>query len=646
MFEESTTTNFARDRGRSREPMREHVEVTPLDAAIERTQGWCRAWWSRIHHGTQPWLVAIPDIGPTCEVLLADALFHDLRADEREGMLAWIRSQQHEDGSWHDAADEPDLSLTCLGWWARVQHGEDPGDESLEKALRFVHELGGARRASLTVRLWLAMAGVVPWDWVPAVPAELYLLPEFTPLSPARLSPWARQMVTAFHTLAEGPARIHLVDAGDLLLYGREGDPVPPRLTKPGLAGDLLQAFDRTIKLARQLPRGAVYRRSLARALRWIDATQQAHGGWFSVRPTLYSLLALRTSGSLSDDPRIRRGLDYLRRSRGVVEVEGRRMLAQGLTTRPVAKVARLGMVAGPAPGQAVEGVRERLLAAEIARPGPWQFRANAPTGGWPSEFEAESHLDMRTTCAVTEALRESRTAASRASLRRAAEVMLAMQEPDGSFAWFERGEADVPLSHLPWRDADQLNLGTTRDASRLTLCAMVLRELAALGWRREDDRIARGIAFIERELAEHGHAWTVSSLAEVVRMSASQCSPDHPLRRDAEQLLRSRQWEDGSFGDEVSTARALLALLATASGGRGSAPERPCVQCRRAARFLVARVGLLARESSSEIPIVPNVEQPGFGLSPRLRDPSAGVRDIHVALLAFRERGGQLDPS
>ncbi|MFV8748954.1 prenyltransferase/squalene oxidase repeat-containing protein [Nannocystaceae bacterium ST9] len=617
--------------------------LDPLALAIDRTQGWCRTWWSRIHHATSPWLVAIPDIGPSCEVLLADALFHDLRADEREGMLAWIRSQQHEDGSWHDAEDRPDLSLTCLGWWAQVQYGAQVDEPALDKALRVVHELGGARRANLTVRLWLAMSGVVPWDWVPAVPAELYLLPEYAPLSPARLSPWARQMVTAFHLLAEGPARLNLVDAGDLLLYGRDGEPVPPRLTTPGLAGDLLQAFDKTLKLARTLPRGAFHRRSLARALRWIDATQQAHGGWFSMRPTLYSLLALRVAGACSDDPRVRRGLDYLRRSRGVVEVgETRtRVLAQGLSTRPLAKLARLGMVAGPAPGVPVEGVRERLLATEIARPGPWQLRADTATGGWPLEADADSHLDLRTTCSVSEALRSAgkaaSTASSRASLRRAADVMLAMQEADGSFAWFERGEADVPLSHLPWRDADQLNLGKLGDDSRVTLGAMVLRELAALGWRREDDRVARGIAWLERVLTEQGADWSVATLTEVARAAAAQCAADHPLRRGAETLLRARQAEDGSFGDEVATARAVLALLECG---------KPCVQTTRAARQLVARVEQLAALESSAstdgVPTIANVAQPGFGLSPRLRDPSAGVRDIHAALLAFSKAGGQ----
>lgn len=606
----------------------------PLDAAIQRSQGWCRTWWARIH-GPKPWLLAIPDIGPSCEVLLADALFHDLRDDEREGLLAWIRSQQHADGSWRDGQGEPDLSLTCLGYWARVQAGDDPEDEQLVKALRVVHELGGARRANLTVRLWLALAGTVEWDWVPAVPSELYLLPEFAPLSPARLSPWARQMVTALHLLASGPARVHVYEASELLLYNRWDQPIPPRLTTPGLAGDLLQAFDTSIKLARKLPRGAIRKRSLDRALRWIEDGQQAHGGWFSTRPTLYNLLALRALGVMTDDARLRRGLDYLRRARGIVEADGRELMAQGLTGRPLAKLARLGLAAGIEPGEPAEGLRERLLAAEIARPGPWQRRADAPTGGWPEEPEAESHLDVRTTCELLATLRGARTPASRASLRRAAEVVLAMQEADGSFARFERGESDVPLSHLPWRDADQLNLGTPEDESRVALTAAAVRELAALGWRREDDRIRRALEWLTEAHTLRGHAWSIATIAELVRATAAQCVPDHPLRVAAERQLRAKQWEDGSFGDELATARALLALIECGE---------PCIQAHRAARHLVARVGVIAREQPVEAPACPDSGSPGYGLSPRLFDPSAGARELHLALLAFRRELGPLD--
>jgi squalene-hopene/tetraprenyl-beta-curcumene cyclase len=607
----------------------------PLDAAIDRSRMWCKAWWSRFHQ-PQPWLAAIPDVGPSCEILLADALFHDLSEDEREGLLAWIRSQQHEDGSWRDAGGEPDLSLTCLGYWARIQAGDDPEAEGLEKALRVIHELGGARRANLCVRLWLAMAGTVDWDWVPAVPSELYLLPEFAPLSPARLSPWARQMVTALHLLASGPARIHTYDAAELLLYNRHDEPIPPRLTSPGLAGDLLQAFDASIKLARKLPSGQLRRRSLARARQWIEDSQQAHGGWFSTRPTIYSLLALRVAGVRSDDPRIRRGLDYLRRARGTVEVErpegGRtRVSAQGLTSQPLATLARLGLTLGD--DETSAGVRARLLAAEIARPGPWQRRADAPSGGWSAEVDAEAHLDLHTTCAVLHALRGTRTAATRASLRRAAEVMLAMQESDGSFARFERGEAAVPLSRLPWRDADQLNLGAPVDEGRVVLTAAVLSELAVLGWRIEDDRVARACAWLERAHAERGHGWSVATLAAVLRALVAQCPTKHPLRQACEQQLRTKQREDGSFGDDLSTARALRAMIACGE---------PCPQAQRAARHLVRRVAELGRER--EAPILPDTELPGYGLSPRLSDPSAGARDIHIALLSFRREIGELE--
>jgi squalene-hopene/tetraprenyl-beta-curcumene cyclase len=636
MLDESSTSSFVdrpvhrRTAVRARQPWRCEPVLAggPLDAALDRSGTWCRVWWDRLH-GSEPWLTAIPDIGPSCEVLLADALFHDLAPREREGLLAWVRSQQHEDGSWRDAQNNVDLSLTCLGYWARVQAGDDPDSQPLAKALRLIHELGGARRANLTVRLWLAMAGAVDWSWVPAVPSELFLLPDATPVSPARLSPWARQMVTALHVLAHGPARVHVCEVPELLLYNRRDQPIPPRLTSPGLAGDLLQAFDTSIKLARRLPIGALRRRSLARAMQWIGDSQQAHGGWFSARPTLYSLLALRVMGVHSDDLRIRRGLEYLRRARGTVEIESGRVLAQGLTGRPLAELARLGVAAGREP--------DRLLATEIAQPGPWQRRADAPIGGWPVEQGAQSHLDLHTTCAVLHALRGVRTTATRASLRRAAEVMLAMQERDGSFARFERGESDVPLSHLPWRDADQLNFGSSGariDEDRVVLTADVVRELAVLGWRREDDRIDLACRWLERAHAESGHAWSVATLAAVVRAAAVQCVPDDPLRKSCERQLRTKQWEDGSFGDELSTARALLALIAC--GG-------PCVQAERAARQLVRRVGERARERDGDAPSIPDARVPGYGLSSRLCDPTAGAREIHAALSSFRREVGEL---
>jgi squalene cyclase len=398
---------------------------------------------------------------------------------------------------------------------------------------------------------------------------------------------------------------------------------------RPGLAGDLLQAFDRAIKVSRKLPRGPIKRVAFERARTWIDEAQQDHGGWFSVRPTLLSLLALRVRGARSDDPRLRRGLDHLRRARGVV-AGGERALAQGLSSLPV------GIAAGLARAAGVDATAW-LVAAEIGGSGPWQGRANAPAGGWPDEVGANSHLDLHTTCAVLDALhagvgeheRGSESASAWPSVRRATDVILAMQEPDGSFARFERGESDVLLARFPWRDADQLAAGATDDVARVELTAMALRQLAALGRRSEDDRVERGLQWLAVQAGRHARAWSVPTLAAVGRCAAAHCPPGHDLRRGVEVRIRSRQREDGGFGGTVDTACALLAMLDL---------DGACVQATRAARDLVRAV-----EDAEDATSLGTGRAPGLGLSPQLRDVSAGVRHVNFALTRFRHAGGRL---
>lgn len=599
-----------------------------LGDAIERSGAAARAWWAGGRgSGADSALLEIPDVGPTCEVLLADAVFHDLEPLERASMLDWVRAEQDSSGAWLDAEGRADLSMTALAWWARLQHGDDPDERSMQSALRTVHALGGAQRASFIVRLWLAMAGAVPWSWLPAIPSELWLLPAHAPLAPARISPWARAVVTPCHLLADAPARVHLADASAMLLNDHDGETILPRLTKPGLAGDLLQSFDRAIKLSRKLARGPVKRMAVERAREQLEATQQEHGGWFSVRPTIYAAMALRVLGTKSDDARLRDALEYLRRARGWVERDGKRFVVQGLQARGIAALARLHCAAGP------DEVRE-LLNHEISTAGPWQRRADAPAGAWPAEVDGQSHLDVEATCAVLETLRHCGAhteAASWGGLRRAADALFAMQEPDGGFARFERGESEVPISRMPWRDADELSHERADDSARLERSAVALRELHALGWRLEDDRVTRGVNFLGRAVTEQGRTMATATLAQALRALAHVCPQGHPARDAAERELRTRQSERGDFGDRVSTARALRALTALGEA---------CVQSRRAARWLATNTPRPQRERTNDERAP---RRAGLGLSPTVLDPSAPDRETHLALRSFRSVGGEL---
>ncbi|MEM6990988.1 MAG: hypothetical protein AAF721_10835 [Myxococcota bacterium] len=581
-----------------------------------------------------PWLLHVPDVGPACEVLLADRLFHDLTPAEREGLSEWIADQQDTDsGAWLDAQGRPDLSLTALGWWARKVAGADPKSDSMTRAVRVVHALGGAQRAHFSVRLWLAMGGQIPWSWLPAIPSELFLLPPTVPLSPARFSPWARGILIPYQLIARAPARLQLPDATALLLPRTDGTPVVPRLTRPGLAGDLLQAFDRTVKLSRKLPRGPLPGAAAQRAGRWIDAHQQDHGGWFSVRPTLLSLIALRVDGAPSNDPRIRRGLDYLRSARGLVRGRDKILLAQGVGGTDLSVTAELLRCAP------TDADLNWLLRQELSTRGPWQDRADASAGGWPREPGAGLHLDLRATCSVLEALSSlpetsSQVTAAWASARRAVEVLIAMQEPDGHFSRFERGESEIFMRRLPWTDADLLAFGLGDDDAHCRLTARALSRLAATGFGIDDDRLSRGVGWLQRTMTDGRQvslgARPLATLAAVAETAGALCPAEHGLRTAVEHTLRARQREDGSFGTVVDTARALHGLVRLG---------HTCVQAQRAARNLVE--ALVHPDTTADSW---GALAPGFGLDPMGGDPSAGVRSAAVALSAYVDAGGTLE--
>jgi squalene cyclase len=613
---------------------RDGAAPSAVDRALVSLDGRLCTWRDRCREGitagyqlgdaptsaTQRWLVEIPDVGPTCEVLLADRLLFDLEPIEREAMLAWVRASQDESGAWLDVHGRPDLSLTAMAWWALAQAGDDRTSDRMVKAVRVVHALGGAQRANFEVRLWLAMAGLIQWSWLPAIPSELFLLPPQIAISPARFSPWARGVLTPYLLIARAPARLHLLDASELLLRRSGETLVAPRLTRPGLAGDLLQAFDRAVKLSRKLPRGPLPQIAQRRALGWLDALQQDHGGWFSTRPTLLSLIALRVMGARTDDPRIRRGLDYLRRARGRVVGSGDRIhVAQGQSAAPLPVTAAL----------LATGLESRdiapLLRWQLQESGPWQHRADAPAGGWPTEPGARAHLDLDATVAVLETLEGVRTddpaaAPAWAAARRATAVMLAMQEGTGAFARFERGEADVLMQRLPWTDADLLAYGKPDDGVHVRLAALVLERLAATGLRAEDDRVSRSLDFLIRKSADRNDAMPLGTLCAVARAAGALLPDDHALRRGLEQRIRSRQRDDGSFGSLVDTAHALRALVALGHA---------CVQGQRAVRHLLAAIdGDVDAFTSGR-----TTSCGGPGLSPDTIDPTAAGRETAVAL-------------
>ncbi|MGH2929543.1 MAG: squalene--hopene cyclase, partial [Solirubrobacteraceae bacterium] len=227
-----------------------------------------------------------------------------------ERSAAWIRSQQDPSGCWSKFHGGPgDLSTTIEAYVALRLAGDPPEADHMRAAAAFARAQGGLQRARVFTHIWLALFGAWPWEQVPALPAEMVLLPPWMPLNPYDFACWARQTVVALSVvLSYRPQRplpftLHELDGPDewSAPSGRSA------------AGRALVALDRVLHRYQRHPLRRLRELALARAERWIVDRQESDGSWGGIQPPwVYSLIALHLRGYGLDHPVIRRGLEGL----------------------------------------------------------------------------------------------------------------------------------------------------------------------------------------------------------------------------------------------------------------------------------------------------------------------------------------------
>ena len=115
----------------------------------------------------------------------------------RGGKLAnYIRRRQLADGGWNIYAGGPsELNATVKAYVALKLAGDSPTAPHMARARCQIHDLGGVEATNSYTRLYLALGGVLPWSYVPAIPPELILLPSWFFLNIYSMSSWTRAIV-------------------------------------------------------------------------------------------------------------------------------------------------------------------------------------------------------------------------------------------------------------------------------------------------------------------------------------------------------------------------------------------------------------------------------------------------------------------
>ena len=536
----------------------------------------------------------------------------------------YIRREQLPGGGWAMyPGGKLEISGSVKAYFALKLTGHDPNAEYMQRARAAIRAAGGADAVNSFTRFYLALLGQISYDHCPAVPPEMVLLPDWSPINIYRLSAWSRTIVVPLAIMwAHRPSRKLPPERGIGELFLRQPADWPP-LRCPGLAEEtgrltwdaFFRRADRLLKWLETRRWRPLRARALAAAEQWMT-TRFAHSDGLGAifPPIVWSIIALKCLGYADDSAHVRYNFDQLRAL--TIEAGDTARLQPCLspvwdTTLALRSLAAGGLSLDDTP---IAVAVDWLLDKEVTRPGDWSHNVSAPPGGWFFEHHNEFYPDVDDTAMALIALHEVRrsevrgqrseennsdfrlptsdlrplpSAASRrrgltAASHRALRWMLAMQNSDGGWGAFDKDNDSEFLCRVPFADHNAMIDPSTPD-----LTARVLEALAMWGAKPDEPHIQRAVAYLRRTQDRDGSwfgRWGVNYIygtwQTLVGLAAVGVSPSDPAVKRGVNWLLACQQACGGWGESADsyeqpelrgrgpctasqTAWALLGLLA-----------------------------------------------------------------------------------
>jgi squalene-hopene/tetraprenyl-beta-curcumene cyclase len=538
---------------------------------------------------------------PAEYVLLQRFLQKPLAPKQGAALANYLRRRQLPQGGWPlFTGGAANLSATVKAYFALKLLGDPAEASHMVKARRVVLSLGGASKVNVFTRISLALFGQIPWRAVPAMLAEIMLLPRWFFFNLYKVSYWSRTVIVPLLillserpvcslSLEEGVEELFLEPPHKLVHLDHF---VPGNRTK-----NLFIHLDRTLKqLDRFAPR-LIRKKALKRAQRWTLERMQGKGGLGAIFPAMANaVMALKTLGYPEDHP------DFIRGMRALDDLlvhHGDEDFCQPCVSPVWDSCLALSALLeeGVSPDhEAVTRAVEWLFEQQVFIRGDWSQRVpRLETGGWAFQFENAFYPDVDDTPAVLMAILRAGGLSSEKYKKRiatAVDWVLGMQSSDGGWGAFDVNNNSLHLNAIPFADH-----GALLDPSTSDLTGRCVELLSMMGFGREFPPLARALEFLRKEQEPWGAwfgRWGVNYLYGTwsVLMGLRQAGEDmnQPYIRKAVEWLKSRQNPDNGWGETCSSYRdrslagrgqstasqsawALLALMA--AGGHNS----PAVQ-------------------------------------------------------------------
>jgi squalene-hopene/tetraprenyl-beta-curcumene cyclase len=575
-----------------------------LNAAIDKAVSYLAA----LQHEDGYWLGEL-EADTTLE---SDYIFYlhvlDRFDEKRVTKLAeYVRRRQLEDGGWNIYFGGPsEINATVKAYFALKLAGHSPESKFMIRARDRALQLGGLERTNSFTRLYLALAGVIGWEMVPAIPPELMFLPRWAGINIYEMSSWTRAIViplTILHARKPTwpvPSNARL----DELFTGKPSASKGLNLWKTAFV-----TLDRLLKLYERLPWKPGRERAVRRSSQWMLEHFERSEGLAAIYPAMMnSIFALMALGYSPEHPMTARQIDEFSRFE-IEEIDTLRVQPCVSPVWDTAIAAFALLEANTAPTDTgLQKATQWLLQKQILGGGDWQIKnPDAEPGGWAFEFRNDFYPDVDDTAFVLMALQDV-SYPEPARLSQAIDLGLkwtvSMQNKDGGWGAFDRDNDRSFLNNIPFADHNAM-----LDPSSPDVTARVVECLGRFGWTIWHSRIRRALDYFLQEQLPAGPwygRWGVNYIygtSGVLRALDAVGAQKNPKAREAMERavawLQSVQQDDGGFGESIAsyddpnlmgtgettasqTAWGLLGLLTVLP------PTDPAVQ--RAAQYLLDR--------------------------------------------------------
>ena len=476
-------------------------------------------------------------------------------------------SMQLPDGGWNIYFGGPaEVNATIKGYLALKLAGIPVTDPCMLRAREVALRMGGVPRMNTFSKLYLALLGLFPWDYVPTIPCEIILIGKWFHVNFNEMSSWSRSMLVPLAIINHFKPTRPLKPSVTLSELYPEGyherdlalPPDPDRFT---LRNFLLwlDSFHKWIERNRLRP---FRKMALRKAEQWMLERFEGTDGLAAIFPAmLNSLIALKALGYADDHPQVLRAERELKKLEHETDTSVRiePCFSPVWDTAIVAIALHESGIDGDHP--ALKKAGDWLISKEIRFRGDWAIKnpAKVEASGWVFEFNNKWNPDVDDTAMVLLALRKIPTTDVQLrdqSFRRGLNWMMTFQCRDGGWASFDKDCTKSVLEKVPFADHNAM-----LDPECADITARILELLGYEKFSRSHSQVVKALDFI-RERQEPDGSWYgrwgvnyVYGTWQVLRgLRALNLDMQQPWLLKARAWLESVQHEDGGWGERCNT--------------------------------------------------------------------------------------------